>query len=212
MEEEFETGELKETLDEHVEHAHGGGHGDHGGGAAGHGAAAKPVPGWIKYLSLSTAIVAVLAAVASLLSGGNSNEAILEKSNAMLNQSLASDQWAYYQAKSVKSALAASEADIVIDAKPAVAAKLAAEAKRYKAEGEEIQKKAEKFEEEVKENNESCEHLMHKHHKFAITVTLLQISIALSAIAALVRRRELWFVGLATSGAGAVMFVTGLLA
>ena len=204
MEEELETGELKETLDERVEHAHGG-HEAHGPGA-------KPTPGWIKWLSLSTAMVAVLAAVASLLSGSNSNEAILEKSNAMLNQSLASDQWAFYQAKSLKGALAASEADIVLDSKPTVAAKFAEDAKRYKAEGEQIQKKAEHYEEAVKENDESSEHLMHKHHKFAITVTLLQISIALSAIAALTRRRELWFVGLATSGAGVVMFVTGLLA
>ena len=204
MEEELETGELKETLDEHVEHAHGGG--EHGG------AAAKPLPSWIKYLSLSTAMVAVLAAVASLLSGGNSNEAILEKSNAMLNQSLASDQWAYYQAKSLKGALSSSEARIVQDSKPDVAAKFVEDAKRYKIEGDEIQKKAEHYEEQVKENNERSEELMHKHHKFAITVTLLQISIALSAIAALTRRKELWFVGLATSGAGVVMFVTGLLA
>ena len=193
MEEEFETGELKETLDEHVEHAHG--HAEHGGKAA-------PVAKWIKWLSLSTAMVAVLAAVASLLSGGNSNEAILEKSNAMLNQSLASDQWAYYQAKSVKSALAASEADIVAETKPDIAKKLVDQSARYKAEGEDIQKKAERFEEEVKENNERSEALMHKHHKFAITVTLLQIAIAMSAIAALTRRRELWFLGLAVSGGG----------
>ena len=204
MEEELETGELKETLDEHVEHAHGG-HEAHGPGA-------KPTPAWIKWLSLSTAMVAVLAAVASLLSGSNSNEAILEKSNAMLNQSLASDQWAFYQAKSLKGALAQSEAEIVMDTKPTVALKFDVDARRYKAEGEVIQKKAEHYEEQVKENNESSEHLMHKHHKFAITVTLLQVAIALSAIAALTRRRELWFVGLATSGAGIVMFVTGVIA
>ena len=208
MEEELETGELKETLDEHVEHA---AH-EHAHGGGGQGDAAKPALAWIKWLSLSTAMVAVLAAVASLLSGGNSNEAILEKSNAMLNQSLASDQWAFYQAKSLKGALAQSEAEIVMDSKPPVAAKFLDDSKRYKAEGAEIQKKAEHYEEQVKENNEASEHLMHKHHKFAITVTLLQISIALSAIAALTRRRELWFVGLATSGAGVVMFVTGLLA
>src|SRR5580765_2473424 len=100
MEEELETAELKEKIDESVEHAHG--HGGHGGG---HGDKAAAVPSWTKYLSLTTAVIAVLAAVASLMSGSNSNEAILEKSNAMLSQSLASDQWAYYQAKSVKGAL-----------------------------------------------------------------------------------------------------------
>ncbi len=207
MEEELETGELKETLDEHVEHAE---HAKHGEGGGGHGEGKSP--SWIKYLSLTTAMVAVLAAVASLLSGSNSNEAILEKSNAMLNQSLASDQWAFYQAKSLKGSLAQSEAEIVMESKPAVAAKFVEDAKRYKSEGEEIQKKATELEKDVRENNEECEHLMHKHHKFAITVTLLQISIALSAIAALTRRKELWYVGLATTGAGIVMFLTGLMA
>lgn len=201
MEEELETHELKEQLDEHVEHAHGHGH-----------AAKKDQPTWVRWLPLSTAMIAVLAAVASLLSGGNSNEAILEKSDAMLNQSLASDQWAYYQAKSVKSALASSEADIVIDSKPDVAKKLNEQSARYKSEGEEIQKKAEKFEEAVKENNERSEHLMHKHHKFANTVTLLQIAIALAAIAALTRRREMFYVSLAVSVGGAVMFVLGVTA
>jgi len=43
-------------------------------------------------------------------------------------------------------------------------------------------------------------------------VTLFQIAIALSAIAALTRRKVLWFVGLAGSAAGVLLFVRGLLA
>src|SRR4051812_22371074 len=124
MEEDLETAELKEKIDEHLEH-----HGGHGTHAS---------PSWTRWLSVSTALVAVFAAIASLLSGSNSNEAILEKSEAMLNQSLASDQWAYYQAKSVKSAIASGQALIVLDAKPDLAAKLTAEAKRYTTEGEKI--------------------------------------------------------------------------
>jgi hypothetical protein len=45
---------------------------------------------------LSTAILAVSAAIAGLLSGQHVNE-------AMMNQMKASDQWNYYQAKSIKS-------------------------------------------------------------------------------------------------------------
>lgn len=195
MEEELETAELKEKIDEHVEHAHG------------HGAA---LPTWTKYLSVSTALIAVVAAISSLMSGSNSNEAILEKSEAMLNQSLASDQWAYYQAKSVKGALASNQAQIVADTKPDVAAKLVAESKRYQGEGEKIKEKATELEEHVKENNKECKELMERHHKFAITVTLLQIAIALSAIAALTKRKPMWYVGLAVSAVGIVTFVLGL--
>jgi len=52
---------------------------------------------------------------------------------------------------------------------------------------------------------------MHVHETFARSVTLLQIAIALSAIAALVRMKVMWYVGLATSGAGLVLFVMGFL-
>jgi hypothetical protein len=196
MEEDLETADLKEKIDEHLEH-----HGGHG---------ASTLPTWTRWLSVSTALVAVFAAIASLMSGSNSNEAILEKSEAMLNQSLASDQWAYYQAKSVKSAIASGQAQIVLETKPDVAAKLNADAKRYTAEGEKIKSEATELEARVKENNARSQELMERHHKFAITVTLLQIAIALSAIAALTRRRAMWYVGLAVSAGGLVMFALGL--
>ncbi len=53
---------------------------------------------WISWVALSTAILAVLAAIAGLLSGRYVNE-------AMMNQIEASDQWSYYQAKSIKASV-----------------------------------------------------------------------------------------------------------
>jgi hypothetical protein len=202
-EEDLETAELKEQIDQRVEdHEH---HEHHA-----H-ASPQALPGWLRYLSLSTAMIAVFAAVASLESGSNSNEAILEKSEAMLNQSQASDQWAYFQAKGLKATLSEGEAAIITDGKPELAAKLAGEAKRYRGETEEIQKVARELEDKVKENNKRSEELMGHHHRFAIAVTLLQIAIALSAIAALTRRKPLWFLGMAVSAGGLAMFVRGFM-
>lgn len=203
--EDLETAELKEQIDQRLEdHEHG-----HAGHDHGHG---KPPaqPGWLRYLSLSTAMIAVFAAVASLESGSNSNEAILEKSEAMLKQSEASDVWAHFQAKSIKATLSEGEAEIIRDSKPDRAARFDAEAKRYRGESDEIQQHARKLEDEVKDRNERSGALMERHHRFAISVTLLQIAIALSAIAALTRRRPLWFVGMAVSVGGIAMFVRGL--
>jgi hypothetical protein len=223
-EEDLETSELKEQIDQRLEeheHAH-----EHGHGHAHAPSHAKPPgPTWLRYLPLSTAVIAVFAAVASLLSGSSSNEAILKKSEAMLDQSLASDQWAYYQAKSVKHTLSADEASIVEvageavkDLRPEVAAKFAAlrtrfdaEARRYEADTKKIETEARRYEEQKNESDERSEALMERHHRFAFSVTLLQIAIALSAIAALTRRRPLWYVGIAVSVAGAVMFVLGAL-
>lgn len=213
-EEDLETSELKEQIDQRLEeHAH----------AHGHGKPAGPI--WLRYLPLSTAMIAVFAAVASLLSGSSSNEAILAKSEAMLDQSRASDQWAYYQAKSVKQKLSADEASIVDvageavkDLRPDVQARFAAlktgfdaDARRYDTDTKKIEADAHRFEDRVKESNERSEALMERHHHFAFSVTLLQIAIALSAIAALTRRQPLWYLGLAVSVAGVVKFVLGML-
>lgn len=207
-EEDLETAELKEQIDQRLEdHEHG--HAEHGHGH-GHGKAPS-APGWLRYLSLSTAMIAVFAAVASLESGASSNEAILEKSEAMLKQSEASDAWAHFQAKSIKATLSEGEAEIIRDGKPDRAARFDAEAKRYRGETDEIQQRARKLEEAVKDSNERSSALMERHHGFAISVTLLQIAIALSAIAALTRRKPLWFIGMAVSAGGIAMFVRGLL-
>lgn len=196
-EEDLETPELKEQIDQRLEeHEH---HAKHGGGQ----------PGWIRYLSLSTAMIAVFAAVASLQSGANSNEAILEKSEAMLAEAQASDQWAYFQAKGVKAAIAESQSEILADA--AKAADQKTKAGKYRAEAEEIKKKAEAFEETVKEKNDASKAMMEHHHRFAIAVTLLQIAIALSAIAALIRKKPLWFLGMGVSAAGLAMFIWGFM-
>src|SRR3982074_3986943 len=53
---------------------------------------------WMAAVALSTAILAVLAAIAGLLSGKHANE-------AMMSQIEASDQWSYYQAKSIKASV-----------------------------------------------------------------------------------------------------------
>lgn len=204
-EESLETGELKESLDQEVERARGhGGHGHEGKGAREGGPTR-----WTSYLSLQTAVIAVFAAVASLESGGNSNEAILAKNEAILYQSQASDQWAYYQAKGVKESLAANQAVIMGATSPTLSAKFNAEAARYKVEQTEIQSAARELEAKVKESNERAEKLLEHHHRFAIAVTLFQIAIALSAIAALTRRKELWTVGLAASVVGLVFFLRG---
>jgi Domain of unknown function (DUF4337) len=196
-EEDFETGELKERIDEEIERALE--------------SEERGSPEWTKYLSLSTAIIAVIAAIASLESGANSNDAMLAKSEAVLHQSRASDQWAYYQAKGVKATVSAGDAEMSAAASPALAAKFREEAGRYKNEQQDIEKSASELESKVKESNELAERFLERHHRFAISVTLFQIAIALCAIAALTRRRALWFTGLAASVVGIALFVRGFL-
>jgi hypothetical protein len=193
-EEGIETQELKERLEEAEEHAHGeAAHAEHEG--------AHATRGWILWLSLSTAILAVLAAIASLESGAYANEAIEQKDDAVLHQSRAGDAWAYYQAKGVKAAVYSTQAD----------PRWQAEADKEKKEQKEIQAQAQEEERKVAERDEESEHSLHVHHQFAKSVTIFQVAIALAAIAALTRRKPMWWVSLGVGVAGAAFFVLGFL-
>ena len=193
-EDEFETTEFKEKLEEATERAV-----EH----------AEQRSRWIIYLSFSTAIIAVLAAIAALESGTFSNQALIEKNEALLYQAKASDQWAYYQAKSVKGAIYASQAAAAQLSNPNLAAKAQKEAERYSKEDEEISQSAKEFEKEVTEKTELSARSMEHHHRFAYSVTMFQISIALAAVSALSRQKGVWFVGLAVAAAGCVYFLDG---
>jgi hypothetical protein len=151
----------------------------------------------------------VFAAVASLESGANSNDAILEKNDAVLEQSRASDQWALYQAKNTRATIANQFA---LSTNGDLAKRFADEALRIRAEEAPLEKAARGHEDRVEEHNLAAERLLARHHRFAVSVTLFQIAVALCAIAALTKKKPLWLVGLGASAIGLGLFVLGLLA
>ena len=144
---------------------------------------------WISWVALSTAILAVLAAIAGLLSGEHANE-------AMMNQIEAADQWNYYQAKSIKASVL--DAKMSLSGAPNESDKSKRE--RYEKEQEEIKSEAEHKQAAAKSN-------FHQHEVFAHGVTMFQIAIAIAAISALTRKRHFWFVSLVFGLVGCVFLV-----
>jgi hypothetical protein len=166
---------------------------------------------WMRWISLSTALLAVVAAIAALQSGSLVNEALTLKNDAVLKQAQASDNWAYYQAKGLKSNGAQQTAD-VLAANPAqdrLAAKWNKEAQRYRDQQKEIEAKARQLEKERDERTGESEALMHQHHLFAYCVTFTQVAIALSAVAALTKMRPVWYLSLLVGVAGLVLCAYG---
>src|SRR2546422_11672202 len=145
----------------------------------------------ISWVALSTAILAVLAAIAGLLSGKHANE-------ALMSQIEASDQWGYYQAKSIKAS--------VLDAKIALAnapnESDSAKRDRYEKEQGEIKTEAEHKQAEAKSN-------FHQHEVFARSVTMFQIAIAISAISALTKKPSFWMVSLLFGIVGCAFLALG---
>ena len=165
-----------EHLHEEIHH-----HAEHGG------------PPWISWVALSTAILAVLAAIAGLLSGMHANE-------AMMSQIQASDQWGYYQAKSIKAAVLEAKTTLA----EAASEKDKEKAAQYQEQQAEIKLEAEHKEAEATSN-------FHKHEVFARGVTMFQIAIAIAAISALTKKRRYWFVSLGFGVVGGVFLGLGLI-
>lgn len=152
---------------------------------------------WIGKVALTSALLAVLAAISALLAGHHANEAMIE-------QIRSSDKWNYYQAKGIKESVLQSRMQILESLGKAVPEKDQEKAVEYKKEQAEISHEAK----ELEENSES--HLAH-HNTLAKSVTFFQVAIAISAIAVLVRRRRFWYLSVGFGGVGVFFLILGLI-
>ena len=153
---------------------------------------------WVMGVALTSAFLAALAAVSSLMAGFHANEAMIQRIKS-------SDQWSYYQAKGIKSAVLSTKIELLKSFKKSVSEQDEKKIEQYKEDQEKITEEAKKFEEE------SEDHLKH-HETLAHSVTLFQVAIAVGAIAALTRKKMFWFVSMGFGAIGLVFFVLGFLA
>ena len=151
---------------------------------------------WVSWVALSSAILAALAAITSLLAGHNANEAMIEQIEA-------SNRWSYYQAKSIKASVTTSKIDLFGALGKAVPEADQKKLEDYHQQMEEIQKQAE-------EKQVSAEAHMQRHQVYARGVTMFQVAIAVAAISALTRKRRFWLVGLGFGLVGTVFLIQGL--
>ena len=184
--------------DHELEHAQQGGHGGHGDHGSG---------GMINQIAMFTAIIATVGAVFGYMGGATQANAGLYKNNAAIKKTEASNQWNYFQSKSTKQSLAEVSRDLT----PAEAEKAKYQAKidRYEKEKAEIKAVAEKLEAEATDWDRQSDAQMHQHHRWAQATTVLQVAIALAAIALLTKKKWLEY---AMFGAGAAGVLVGALA
>ena len=161
----------------------------------------------VRWIALSTAILAALAAIASLEAGATVNEALVLKTESTRLQSQASDQWAYYQAKGIKADVVQASAASWTAAGKTPPANIASETARYSAQQDTIRGKAKELESERDAKSHEADELLERHHHYAGAVALFQVAIALGAIAALTRVRVVWIGSMIVGGAGVVLAI-----
>ena len=189
--------------DHELEHARSG-HADHGHHGNSRDEANKRMTNQI---ALFTAIIATVGAIFAYLGGATQANAGMFKNNAAIKKTEAANQWNYFQAKSTKQSLS----EISRDLSPSAADRDKYQAKidRYEREKSEIKAVAEGLEAQSREWDLKSDQQMHQHHRWAQATTVLQVSIALAAIALLTRRKWLEW---GMFGTGAVGMLIGVAA
>src|SRR5207244_12176543 len=148
-------------------------------------------------VAVTAAVLAVLASISALQAERTAAESILEKNEAVLWQSRASDEWAYRQAKSIKLHLQELAPGAAPQAEP-TRNDIAASEERARA-----------AEERRDEANREATERFEQHHRFAVGTSLLQIAIVLETVAAVLGRPVLWWGGIAVGAVGALALANG---
>ncbi|MEI6779730.1 MAG: DUF4337 domain-containing protein [Verrucomicrobiota bacterium] len=147
---------------------------------------------WTKYVSLTVVIIAVIAAVATQWAGKYSGR-------TQMRQAQASDQWAFYQAKSIKQHLDevtlaqltrsgnATDPELARSIK-----KLSDSLARYEKEKAEIKAKAE-------DHERDRDQASRRSGKMGQAISCFTVAIATASICMVTKKKPLWFVAILLS-------------
>jgi hypothetical protein len=164
---------------------------------------------WMKVMAVTTTVLGVIASVAL-----SRSSYFITKSQFLTAQE--EDQWAYYQAKSIKEDLyliqeTSLQADLLGETTPLQSNLMkltiqgnARDIVHYDQEKADIKKKAE----DVHKQNALG---VATGTKFSLAVVFAQIGIMLSSVGFLLKRRTLWFVGLVLGSISIFFIVDGFL-
>lgn len=165
---------------------------------------------WLNYLALMTVIFAVCATLSTFKGGGYSTRSVM-------SQSQASDEWAFYQSKSIKSYMYQMQKENLelklLDLPKSTPHKII---NNYQDKIADYTKKIEKYEQEKIELQAKAKQLENvrdesqKHSQaFGMAIIFLQIAILLSSIAGLLKKKLVWYGGIATGLVGLFYFLDG---
>ena len=174
--------------------------------------AEEPKERWLNYLALTTVILAVCATLSTFKGAGYSTRSVL-------SQTQAANQWAYYQSKSIKGYLYEIQKEsLELESKTDKVRGSRVLAGEYEKKIAMYTQKINKYDEEkavISKEAKRLEMLRDdaQNHSgiFGIAVIFLQIAILLSSIAALMKKKVLWLLGVGTGAMGVIYFANGFL-
>jgi hypothetical protein len=181
--------------------------------------------GWTKWVSLSIVFLAVAAALANQQQGSFSGRSVSGLNQAAIEQGLASNQWSYYQANSIKLHLYEFEkerraardkgASLLTVGLPnprggLVRSFLDKKIAKYQGKKKETMAKAREHEQN-RDGHRQASHGAQRHKKeLSLALAVLQVAIAVASISLLAKKKPLWFVSLAIGVFGVFQTFNGI--
>ncbi len=156
---------------------------------------------WTKYTSMSLVAIAVLTALATQWAGKFSGRAMTNLNEATFKQAQASDQWSYYQAKSIKQNLYEALRESAPKEAPPAFAGVSLEAfnakvGKYEADKAKILEEARGLEKARDDARAGALAAGARSAGMSLAIILLQVAIALASICLMTKKRPLWYVSL----------------
>jgi hypothetical protein len=162
---------------------------------------------FISRISITVAVLAVMAAASGSLETVEGGRAITSASEAVLAQEKASDSWAEYQADSLKRHMY----EIAGDGSGNHADAYRRDADKERGTQDKDREQALDHEKERDRLMAASEHHESRHHWLTGAATLIEIGIALSTVAIITTRRVFWYGALGLGAVGAALFALAYL-
>lgn len=153
------------------------------------------------FIAITTVVLAVCTTLASFKAAGYGNRMVLA-------QNQASDQWAYYQAKSIKETAYQLQRDTL-----KVTMQQSAQSEAYAAKVADFDKELARYRQEKNEIYDEAKRLEKErdlaqvfNSKFGQAMVFLQVGILLASLSSINKIRYYWYMSLISGGAGVAMF------
>lgn len=167
-----------------------------------HAAHAARVGGFMATVAVTIAVLAAVAAAIGSLEAIESGGAVAAKNEAVLHQNKATDQWNFFQARSIKRNMF----EIAASAGGPKADDYRARVQEYAQQSAEIEAKAKELESRSDDALALSEKREHRHHYLTLATTLLHIAIAVATVAIVSGgTRWPWFASLCLGTLGAAV-------
>jgi len=163
---------------------------------------------WVQWVAMTTTILAVAAAISALKASSYSTR-------VQIHTTKEANQWAYFKSKSIKehNFLMARDLLRAVDLQQGIDAKgkdfIEAKIKEYDEEIARYTRERREIKNDAEATVKEQEALKQHNSAFATAVMLLQIAIMMSAVAALIKKKTMWFLGVTLGLAGLIYMGNG---